>query len=70
MTYRFCRVALLIASLFLGLGGCSTRSWFEGMKLSAENECQKQPPGAREDCLLKLNTMSYEAYEKERARAP
>jgi len=70
MTYRFFTVGLLLASLGLSLGGCSSRSWYEGMKLSAENECQKQPPGAREDCLLKLNNMTYEAYEKERARVP
>ena len=70
MAYRFGTVVLWAAALGMGLGGCSTRAWYEGMKLSAENECQKQPPGAREDCLAKLNRKTYDAYEKERATVP
>ncbi|MFZ4625396.1 MAG: hypothetical protein ACOYNF_14315 [Rhodoferax sp.] len=67
MEYRFGQVGLLVLVVSMSVGGCASRSWYEGMQLSAENECQKQPPGAREDCLLRLNKKSHDAYEKERA---
>jgi len=38
--------------------------------VGAENDCNKQPPGAREDCLNRLNRQSYDRYEKERATRP
>lgn len=60
-------VRLLIAlPILMLLGGCTTQTWYEGVKISAENECNKQPPGAAADCLARLNRKPYEAYEKER----
>ena len=56
--------ALLAASLLTSAG--STQAWYEGMNRRAENECDKQPPGAREDCLSRVNKRPYETYEKER----
>ncbi len=70
MTSRLNWVGCLLFVLALSLSACSTRSWYEGMKMGAENECQKQPPGAREDCLARLNKKTYDAYDKERARTP
>ena len=67
MKYRIGWVGCWVCIAALGMAGCSTRNWYEGMKLGAENDCQKQPPGAREDCLSQLNKKSYDAYEKERA---
>ncbi|MES2879784.1 MAG: hypothetical protein V4713_15325 [Pseudomonadota bacterium] len=70
MKNRFSPVVISIACLVLGSSGCSTASWYEGMKRSAENECEKQAPGAREDCLSRLNKKTYDSYEKERAARP
>ena len=55
-----------VMSITLLLAGCTTQAWYAGVKISAENECNKQPPGAAADCLARLNKKTYEAYEKER----
>ena len=57
---------LFLSSLFL-LGGCTMQSWYEGMKMRAENECRMQQPGATEDCLARVNHKTYDDYEKERS---
>ena len=49
------------------MSGCSTQAWYEGMKQGAVNNCEKQAPGARDECLNRVNTKPYDAYEKERA---
>jgi hypothetical protein len=51
----------------LSLGGCTTQALYEGMKISAQNQCLKQAPGAAQDCLVRLNNKSYDEYEKERS---
>jgi hypothetical protein len=60
---------ICVACLLLSVSACTTQAWYEGMKQSAINQCDKQPPGAREDCLSRLNKKSYDAYNKERAAA-
>lgn len=57
-------VLALVAAL---IGGCTTQAWYEGMKQSAVNNCDKQPPGARDECLSRVNQKPYDDYEKERA---
>lgn len=57
-------------SLLLLLSACSNQAWYEGFKVGAENDCNKQPPGAREDCLRRVNPQSYDSYEKERTTRP
>ena len=57
----------LVLYLVLWLSGCTTQAWYEGVKMGAENECYKQPPGAVADCLARLNKKSHEEYEKERS---
>lgn len=47
--------------------GCTTQSWYEGVKQGAENNCRNQPTTASERCLDNLNKKTYEAYEKERS---
>jgi hypothetical protein len=49
------------------LGGCSTQAWYEGVKRSAEIECNKQPAGALESCSARVNRQPYDDYEKERS---
>ena len=55
-----------------GIAGCAspTRAWYDGLQTSAQANCDKQPPGAREDCLSRLNKATYDTYNKERATAP
>ncbi len=59
---------LLVSGFAWSLSGCASpsRAWYEGMQISAQNNCDKLPPGAREDCLSKLNKTTYDTYEKER----
>lgn len=63
------RIRALATGLLAGvlLSACTTGAWYEGMKTSAQQECERQAPGAREDCLSRLNQKSYDAYSKERA---
>lgn len=48
------------------LCGCTTQAWYDGVKVGAANECRKQPPGAAEECLARLDKTKYDDYEKER----
>lgn len=65
---RLVSLLLLIPVASLLLAGCSTRAWYEGARASAESECHRQPPGAYEDCMRRVNRQTYEDYEKERTR--
>ena len=56
----------LLATLFAA-SGCTTEAWYQSAKSYSESNCRKQPPGAMEECMARLNNMSYDAYEKERA---
>lgn len=31
--------------------GCTTQSWYEGVKMGAENNCRKQPQSEVQGCL-------------------
>lgn len=48
------------------LAGCSTAAWYESARVSAELECQKQPAGAYEECMSRVNQKSYKDYRRER----
>ena len=56
---------VLLATSLLN-SACSTQAWYEGMNRRAEIECEKQPPGAREECRSRVNKKPYDAYDKER----
>lgn len=61
-------VALPVICLcMLVLPGCTAQAWYDGAKVGAANECRKQPPGAAEECLARLDKTKYDDYEKERA---
>ena len=66
-THRLVTV-LLVSHAAMAVSGCAApaRAWFEGLQTSAQINCDKQPPGAREDCLARLNNMTYDAYDKAR----
>ena len=60
-----CGATLLLACA--ALSGCSAKSWYAGMQTAAENECRRLPPGETSSCLARVNTMSYEDYERKRS---
>jgi len=60
-------IPALVLALASVLSGCTSQAWYEGAKVGAQNECRKQPPGAAEECLARVNKKSYEQYEKERS---
>lgn len=64
MKNLFFFVYLTSASL-LG-SACTTEAWYEGVKRSGEDNCRKQPPGAVDECLSRINKQTYQEYEKER----
>lgn len=64
MRYGYRTLALILLTL---QSACTSQAWYEGFKVRAENDCNKQPPGAREECLRRVNQQSYDSYEKERA---
>jgi hypothetical protein len=66
LSCRLQRLAAWVATLAL-LSACTTGAWYEGMQISAQQACERQAPGAREDCLSRLNKKSYDGYSKERA---
>lgn len=51
----------------LAISGCTSQSWYEGVKRGAENNCRNQPPSEVDRCLENLNKKTYEEYEKERS---
>lgn len=52
------------------LVGCTTQAWYESARVSAEQRCREQPPGAQEECFARLNQKTYEDYRRERDEAP
>ena len=50
------------------LTACTSREWYESANANAKNDCNKLLPGAREDCLAKVNKTPYDTYEKERTK--
>lgn len=61
------RCLTIILPLFLT--ACSTQAWYEGMKQSAELECQRQPAGSLQECRNRINRQDYGQYEKAREEA-
>jgi hypothetical protein len=56
----------LIALAVFAVAGCSMQAWYEGLKFNAQTECRRQPPGETAGCLDRVNTMTYEEYERNR----
>lgn len=60
-----CGVALGVA--VASLAGCSAKIWYAATQAAAENECRRLPPGETQPCLARVNSMSYEDYERKRS---
>lgn len=56
-----------LITILLALGACSSQAWYEGVRQSGEQECRKQPPGAVDDCLSRINRQGYDDYNKARS---
>jgi hypothetical protein len=67
MKTRHAASLLAIIASALSLSACTTAAWYQGMKISAENECRRRLSGDVERCLAQLNQKSYDDYEKERS---
>jgi len=59
-------LVLPLALAVVAIAGCSAKAWYEGMRFGAQNECRRQPQGESETCLARVNTMTYEDYERSR----
>lgn len=59
-------LALLLAFAAVGGAGCSTKAWYEGLRFGAQSDCRRQPPGETESCMSRVNTLTYEEYERSR----
>lgn len=58
-------ILMIIASLTVS--ACTNKVWYDGVKEGARNNCRSQTPGEVDACMEKLNTKTYEEYEKERS---
>lgn len=53
--------------LSIAMTACTHQAWYESVKEGASNHCRNQPPGEVASCLERLNTKTYEDYERERS---
>jgi hypothetical protein len=67
MHVKFFSTCLLAGAVLSNLGACTAREWYESTSAVARNDCNRMQPGAREECLAKVNKTPYDTYEKERA---
>lgn len=56
-----------LALFSLLFSGCSAEAWYEGVKRGAESQCRQSIPADAEQCLSRLNTRSYDEYNKARS---
>jgi hypothetical protein len=66
MHVKFSFTCLLAGAVLTNLSACTAREWYESASAVAKDDCSRMQPGAREDCLSKVNKTPYEKYEKER----
>jgi hypothetical protein len=60
-------VLLFAIFVFVFFTGCTKEAWYEGMKESQRQDCNKIDDFLmRQQCLEKLDNMSYDQYKKER----
>lgn len=57
---------IIVMLLIVSAPACSQRMWYEGLKQSHRNECNKEPPSAREECLKATSSDSYDEYQRKR----
>ena len=55
----------LAVLILLSAQACTQRAWYEGVKQSHRNECNKALPSEREECLRNI-TGGYDEYQRKR----
>jgi hypothetical protein len=62
------RTLVMAATVLVAISGagCSTKAWYGGVRMAAENDCRRQPPSDTQACLARVNTLPYEEYERKR----
>lgn len=56
---------LLILTVLLGLTACSNKALYDNIRMNQRNECFKELPSLRQECLERLDK-SYEEYTRDR----
>ena len=55
--------------LALAVGGCTSQSWYEGLREGARQQCRQTPDASgSQDCIDKVNRQDYESYKAEREK--
>lgn len=65
---RFGRLSWLMMLIALALPACSNQQIYNAVRENRLQDCERQPPGAVEDCKRDFET-DYEAYERARREA-
>jgi hypothetical protein len=52
------------------VAGCSTKAWYEGLKVNAQNDCRRQPSGDTESCLARADVTGLRAKPGKASQAP
>lgn len=63
---RFVPALMALPTLFL-LAACSTQAWYESVRSTGEQACRREPPGAVDECLARINKQGYDDYTKARS---
>ncbi len=60
---------MFLVSIFIYFSGCSYRSWYEGLRETERQNCYKiENSIERQECLDRVDEMSYDQYQKEREK--
>jgi len=60
---------MFLASISIYFSGCSYRSWYEGLRETERQNCYKiENSIERQECLDRVDEMSYDQYQKEREK--
>ncbi|MBN1904765.1 MAG: hypothetical protein JW927_06680 [Deltaproteobacteria bacterium] len=58
---------MLLAFIFSCFSGCTYKSWYEGLRETERQNCNRiENTAERQKCLDEIDKMSYEQYQKER----
>jgi len=60
-------IILLAGGIGFFFQGCTYKAWYEGFQEGQRRDCYKiESPSGRQNCLERVNKMTYEEYEKAR----
>jgi hypothetical protein len=59
------RTLFLLLGLVLSVSACTTRNWYEGLRLGQQQQCDKLPASQASDCHRQL-APDYDQYQKQK----